>query len=922
MAVTLDSLRKAVKKNKGRSQALAWLADMERASGDYEAALKIVDEALAASPSDVPAMLVRARILSGQQDFAGSISEYKKVLAKDPFCLAAHKRMGESYDKLGKEAERNACFRRVHDMDPLDPFWKDEYDVLTEEEQASLVAPPMDDSSFTMDVSDDSENAAGEDNIFANLAASLPNTDEEDNTSMEALRNSLNFASDENAGNIDGSEMPDFGGHVLNSSEVSSAISGILGGDDDLDVDDSSKTEESTSSLFSHFSDEEKTESEQEQKIEDIPDELIDEPLNIVSDDESENSELSLDNLDEPQAADENSTNVDDAFSSLLGEDELPEESSSESSVAEPAENAETNVDDAFSSLLGDDELPEETAADADENSTVEESAELTLDEPVAEEPTAEEPVIEESAVETSESEKVEEPVAEEAPAEESFGSLFEKSADADFSLNDELPAEESTDSITEEKIEEPAAEEPTAEETVIEESAVETSESEKVEEPVAEEASAEEESFGSLFEKSADADFSLNDDAPATSEPALEKAPEFVPTESAENIAPAEGLVPTSHMDFSDEEDLSSSDEDFVLNLDGDAPAELDDEKPVAEETVETPIAETSESETVEEPVADTLNDSFDLNDAVEEKVETAETAAVEESPVAEEESAVEEVDGAFEALFGDDSSETSTETDAAETSTETVDEAPATEPAQDASQDDLAKEMGGAFASMFGDDNDIALPEEKSEESSSQEATGAVIEEEAVKDDVKESVDESFDSIFGAGDDLPEENTEAPAESLEEPVAEQPVETATAAESPVETPAETLEEAPSAELDSIDSEVSNAFKGLFDEDDSLSESEEPSNKGVDYLMSGDSDDEVAASLVNDADAPLSRGAADLDDSLNTRTLADIYMEQGVYNKALEIYSDLAKKNPDDAEIKSRLEEIEKLCREKFGEV
>ena len=157
MAVSLDSLRKAVKKNKGHSQALAWLADMERAAGDYEAALKTVDAALAASPSDVPAMLVRAKILAGQQDFAGSITEYKKVLAKDPFCLSAHKRMGESYDKLGKEAERNACFRRVHDMDPLDPFWKDEYDVLPEEE--TLVPPVMDDSSFTMDVSDDTENA-------------------------------------------------------------------------------------------------------------------------------------------------------------------------------------------------------------------------------------------------------------------------------------------------------------------------------------------------------------------------------------------------------------------------------------------------------------------------------------------------------------------------------------------------------------------------------------------------------------------------------------------------------------------------------------------------------------------------------------------------------------------------------------------
>ena len=126
MAVTLDSLKKAIKKNKGRSQALAWLADMERTSGDYEAALKLADEALAASPSDVPAMLVRAKILVGMQDFAGSITEYKKVLAKDPFCLAAHKRMGESYDKLGKVAERNACFRRVHDMDPLDPFWKED----------------------------------------------------------------------------------------------------------------------------------------------------------------------------------------------------------------------------------------------------------------------------------------------------------------------------------------------------------------------------------------------------------------------------------------------------------------------------------------------------------------------------------------------------------------------------------------------------------------------------------------------------------------------------------------------------------------------------------------------------------------------------------------------------------------------------
>ena len=920
MAVSLDSLRKAVKKNKGRSQAMAWLADMERASGDYEAALKTVDAALAASPSDVPAMLVRAKILAGQQDFAGSITEYKKVLAKDPFCLSAHKRMGESYDKLGKEAERNACFRRVHDMDPLDPFWKDEYDVLTEEEQASLVAPPMDDSSFTMDVSDDTENAdAGEDNIFANLAASLPNTDEEDNSSMEALRNSLNFASDEIAKNGDDVQDASFDGHALNSSEVSSAISDILGGDDDLDVVDSSENNESaaeessSSSLFSHFSDdEEKLDVVEEPKSEDIVEE------------KSDDVEFSLDSLDEPLDADEKTTNVDDAFSSLLGDDELPEETPAAETVAEnlgapdeepteqdnlvglpsegsvpathmdfsdeedagkpdlldldetPAaeesksESNETNVDDAFASLLGEDELPEEndsasTTTDAEiateevaepvvetpaEETALDDSADLSLEEPAAENAEADAPVAEE----------IEEKPLDESKEESfgTFGSLFEKSADAEFSLNDEAPAD------AEESVETKPAEE--TEEKSLEESV--------------------EESFGSLFEKSADADFSLNDEPAAD---VVEKAPEFTPTESAENVAPVEGLVPTSHMDFSDEEDLLKEGDDFVLNL--------DDETPAAEKAAETPV-----SETIEKPAAETL-----------------------EEPK-EEDSAAEEVDGAFDALFGDD--EAPAEESSAE---ETVAEEPV---AEQPKEENLAEEMGGAFASMFGDEKPVE--ESPAEESLSQEATSAVLEEKAVNEDVEKSVDESFDSIFGSdADDLPEEKSEAaevpaevaaeeptsvfsaPADTLEEPASEQ-------LEEPAAEPAEQVAEevAPSAELDSIDSEVSNAFKGLFDEDDSLPESDEPNNNGVDYLMSGDSDDEVAASLVENADAPLSRGAADLDDSLNTRTLADIYMEQGVYDKALDIYTDLAKKNPDNEEIKSRLEEVKKLYRDKFGEV
>ena len=980
MAVSLDSLRKAVKKNKGRSQALAWLADMERAAGDYEAALKTVDAALAASPSDVPAMLVRAKILAGQQDFAGSITEYKKVLAKDPFCLSAHKRMGESYDKLGKEAERNACFRRVHDMDPLDPFWKDEYDVLPEEE--TLVPPPMDDSSFTMDVSDDTENAeAGEDNIFANLAASLPNTDEEDNTSMEALRNSLNFASDEIAQNGDAAQDASFEGHALNSSEVSSAISDILGGDDDLEVVDSSEKNEpaaeepAMSSLFSHFSDEEK-------KID-----AIEEPKSEeVTEEKSDDAEFSLDSLDEPLDADEKSTNVDDAFSSLLGDDELPEEApAAEQSVEQSAEEqpaeelSAEQVAEPVAENLG---APEEEPTDAENLAGMNNVPAMHMDFSDDEDVGVADDVFD-----------LDEPAKAESKAEES-----ETNVDDAFSSllgDDELPEEKDSASstadatgdaeIATEEVAEPALETQSEEQADVEKPLEESVE--KPEEKFAED------SFGSLFEKSADADFSLDNDAPAVD--ALEKAPEFVTNESTENVAPAEGLVPTSHMDFSDDEDIPKADDDFVLNLDEELPTES--ETPVAENAAETQVSESLEEpaeETLEEQPADIEKPAEEIAENVAEEVVEAPAESLENVATADDESAAEEVDGAFDALFGDDDeapAEATAETpvDASTSSaTENVDEIAETpveeqpaieqpvaesnvenQPVEESSKDeDLAKEMGGAFASMFGEDDSMPTESapvdapasettESVEEPLSQEATSAEFEEEAVKEDVEKSVDESFDSIFGAdADDLPEEKSEvaeAPADTSTSSVTENIEETAAPAEEPTsvfsapidsleepsdvtleepaaeqleepvaETAEPVAEEAPSAELDSIDSEVSNAFKGLFDEDDSLPESDEPNNNGVDYLMSGDSDDEVAASLVENADAPLSRGATDLDDSLNTRTLADIYMEQGVYDKALDIYTDLAKKNPDNEKIKSRLEEVKKLYREKFGEV
>ena len=49
--------------------------------------------------------------------------------------------------------------------------------------------------------------------------------------------------------------------------------------------------------------------------------------------------------------------------------------------------------------------------------------------------------------------------------------------------------------------------------------------------------------------------------------------------------------------------------------------------------------------------------------------------------------------------------------------------------------------------------------------------------------------------------------------------------------------------------------------------------------------------------------------------DRMTTKTLAEIYLQQGHLQEAYEIYKTLAKKDPFDAEIQKRLEELrEKL--------
>jgi hypothetical protein len=279
--------------------------------------------------------------------------------------------------------------------------------------------------------------------------------------------------------------------------------------------------------------------------------------------------------------------------------------------------------------------------------------------------------------------------------------------------------------------------------------------------------------------------------------------------------------------------------------------------------------------------------------------------------------------VDSAFDALFGEDdlpeekpqTAEAEPVQQSSESLAEQVTQAedelsmPAVEPAKEQT-DDFAKETGAALNSIFGEDDDLDIPESKPavSEAPSQEDTGAAIEEESLqKASIEADIDKSFSTLFGE-DDLPEDGPAAKTDAAP-----------AAAQAPAD---ETLADAAPApvETESLEKAVDGAFKGLFDADDELPEEHPAGNKGVDFLMSGDSDDEVSSGLIKDPTAPLDRGPAELDESLNTRTLAEIYFEQGLVDKALDIYEDLARKEPENAEIMNRLMEVEKAYREKFG--
>ena len=920
MAVTLESLRKSVGKKNTNSMVFAWLADLEREAGELDKALQRVDGGLTLYPNDISARLVRAKILTQLEAYQPCVEECERIIVMDPFNLAAQQLMGNAYDKLGMEAERNVCYRRLHDMDPLNSFWKEEYDVVLESTVAAAAAAAssefvMSDSSTeageqasSLDMSfdeaaaepstadagantfempatadsidspmaeetsgDDSSDEAMADDPFASLAAMLPNGDSAEDSTMEDLSASLESAMDSIKTDESEGLTEEFGAEEnISGSDVSSALSDMFGLDDDLEP------EETTTSASPFASSPVKS---------DIP-------------------------ADIDESAQSNAASV---FESARVEDDKPQ-----------------SIDDAFGDIFGEDELPEEKPVEAHE-----EPAESSVFASMSMESLAEAPLAEGTSEELPA-----EPSLEEVSADDAFahdGGLFEKSADFSKSVETPKPADLDKPQSIDDAFGDIFGEDELPEEkpqNTIPPAAPAAPQADALQDVALEMPADDNEDLGGgLFEKSASADMNLTSSEP---EPVkIDTAFDSLFGENADDKPAEESLTiddapalesPIDNL-FADDTPAASSIEE--------APAveETLDIEPLA--TAETLTAETAFEET---PIAE--EPALEEAPALEEPV--AETPVAEpEQPTITQEAAL-SVDSAFSSIFGDDDDLPEENSGIVKPAVEKVAEIKPAEILPDESvsleeqvnqaesalempetkaeaPSDLAKEMGGAFASMFGNtDDDLDLPEAaataaaetKEPVEDDQELTGAPVEESFDKpadETLSKDIDKSFDNLFGENDDL-----DVPAEKSAQ----------TASEAPAAKPANELPTVETAQdLDSLESEVSGAFKGLFDmDDDSLPEETKPSNKGVDFLMSGDSDDEISAGLINDPDAPLDRGAQDLDESLNTRTLAEIYFDQGLYGKALEIYKDLAQKEPENEDIAARLSEVEKLYKDKFG--
>src|SRR5574344_303517 len=368
MAVTLESLRKTVGKKKGKSSAFAWLADLERQSGDLDGALMHVTEGLSFFPDSLVGLLVESAVFFDKEQWENAGEVCRAILRKDPFCLAALRRLGNVYDKLDNVKERNQCYQRLHDLDPLNAFWSGEYAVAVETPAAAPAAAPAQETAPAASAAPAQETAPAapsigaapnlapaanaEEDPFSSLSALLPNENADDKEiSFESLEHSLDEAL---AGLAPSSSVhEEFPAGEISGSDISSALSGIFGNKEvNADMAPASV-----------------------QELPGGPDALQSAVASPLSSAPSAPAETPLEtsaaapavNEDKPAQGTEAPKSLSDAFDDIFGKDELPEEfvPLKPAADAAPAAPVEKEKAPEVSALLKPDELEPEMPAPA-----------------------------------------------------------------------------------------------------------------------------------------------------------------------------------------------------------------------------------------------------------------------------------------------------------------------------------------------------------------------------------------------------------------------------------------------------------------------------------------------------------------------------------------------------------------------------
>lgn len=894
MAVTLDTLKKTIGKKKTKSMAFAWLADYECMAGDVENALARVDAGLGMYPGDIPGMLVRTKILFQKGDFEECIKECERVLEKEPFCLSAQKRMGEAYEQLENIAERNHCFRRVHDMDPLDTFWKEEYEAVPEENVgmaagavAGAAAEAMGDADFAMPDLGDMAQPQGEESSESTLDSAVAETPaevssaepqaeekpaEEDSIFSKSLDMDIDAPAEEPAAQPAQNASP-FSSSFGDEDDPFAALAALGGDDNSVEESAMDSLQQSLNSALSETgadAGDQDIAAGEEISGHDVGSAFAemfgeDDDLDSFGDEVSKPAAPAAETAEPAEPVNASPFAQFDLPTNLDDEPEPQEENTVKNVFGDEAEDKPQSIDDAFGDIFGEDELPEELPS-------TKPAAKAEPEQPVDLNAWSPEPASE--------------------------GGLFEKSAASDMGFG---PAE---DSLALDTLEEPAADEKPEETLELPE-----------EDTTADKPQSLDSAFADIFGED-----ELPEELPAA-KPAEEQSLELPAEDSLELPAEEDSLK-------LDEPELKPFEESLTLDEPSlEMPAEEPELVEPAEAVEPAELAEPAETAETTEPV--------ETSEPVE-PVELAETAEADAS-VAEVFGEVDAkqslegegigIDKAFDALFAEEdelpeehaapaTEEADTDkVNVEEAALEPVEEKPAETAEVDPEKAEIDKEMGAAFSSLFAEDDDLPVDEAKPavDVTPAPEAAETVVEDVPHVDTaLEDDLDKSFNTLFGEDDALDESTIEKP-----KPAEEAPAEPLAADEDAVPELA-----GKSTDLESLESEFSGAFKQLFNtDDDSLDEKPVPqSNKGVDFLMSGDSDDEVSAGLVTDPTAPLDKLPPDIDESLNTPTLAEIYFEQGCYDKALDIYRDLSNKDPENEAIAKRLAEVEKAYNAKFG--